>query len=275
MAVDRDIRTTAVVAILCAVVVVSVPITALRALFALPLCLVLPGYAITAAIFPRRQLTGLEMAALTTATSLATLVLGALLLNFAPGGLRTGSWAVLLLVVVGAACAVTVARRAPVAATTRTINWRGPRPTEIMLLVFAALAISGALVLSRVHVGAVNAYGYTQFWMVQNGTPIAPAVRIGLQSGEKAATTYRVVLKNESGATTAVAGNLRLGPGGSTAINVPVKGLPVGQSVVTARLYIGDNPNVYRTVTAVVQSPIAPVFGPHDQPGLTAHARRP
>jgi hypothetical protein len=250
-------------------------VTPIRALFAVPLCLVLPGYAITMATFPRRQLSGLQTMALTAAMSLCTLALGSLVLDLTPGGIRTASWIILLVVVIGAACAVAVSRRGQVSSRARRLGWNRPRPHEVILLVFAALAVTTALLVSRAPLGAPNAYGYTQFWMVQNGSQIHPAVRIGVQSGEKVPVTYRVVLSTGARKGSTVTQNLTLEPGSASQITVPLRHLSLAQNIVTARLYVRNNPSVYRTVTAVVQAPVSPLFGPPDQPGMAQHPASP
>ena len=98
----RDLRFVVRLAIACAVVALLAPWEALR-LAAAPLCLVLPGYAITSAAFGPRPLTRGRFAVLTLGMSLIALVLCALLLNYVPGGIRDLSWAIVLTVVVIAA----------------------------------------------------------------------------------------------------------------------------------------------------------------------------
>src|SRR5438874_6431419 len=65
-------------------------------IFTLPLALVLPGYALISALFPKRELGGSERVVFSVGLSLIIVILGGLVLNLTPFGLRTNSWAVYL-----------------------------------------------------------------------------------------------------------------------------------------------------------------------------------
>ena len=90
---NRDLLVVAAAAPVCAALALAVPVAPVRILAAVPLCLVLPGYALTAAIFARREISGLQYSLLALALSLSTLVLGSLVLDLSPGGIRSGTWA--------------------------------------------------------------------------------------------------------------------------------------------------------------------------------------
>lgn len=255
---DLDLRIAVAGALVCAVVVVSIPVTAVRAVFAVPLCLILPGYAFTTSAAGRDRIPRLVLLMMVPAMSLVTLVVAALLLNLLPGGLNETSWAVLLVVIVVGECAVAAARRPSGAAP---LAWRMPKLPwgQALMLAVALVLAAGALVLSRIPLAAPNAIGYTQLWMFSTGTPGALAVTIGLKSGEQHSTTYRVVVSSGSGAPTVVASSLKLRPGHSTTLNIPLHGVPGPESLVTTRLYRVNHPVVYRQVTALVAStPPAP-----------------
>ena len=86
---------------LCALLALLIPCRLLSLLFAAPLAFFLPGYAIVAATFARRNLGWPRSCSCSaSALSLAMLALGALVLNYVPGGIRASSWAILLLLVV-------------------------------------------------------------------------------------------------------------------------------------------------------------------------------
>jgi uncharacterized membrane protein len=249
---NRDLAAVAAAAIVCAAVVVTVPLTAMRTVFAVPLCLVLPGYALTAAGFARDRVRAPQLVMLVPALSLATLALGALLLNLVPGGLRVGSWTALILVVVLGASGLAIARRVSGDAPTRRRLHR-VRPRDAILLIVGIGTVCGGLVLSRIPLSAPNALGYTTLWMLSNGTPQAPAVEVGVISAEKRQSAYRLVLRTSFGSSAVVASNLVLKPGGKTEFEVPLtkpaSGLP---SLITADLYQTGSASVYRHVTALI-----------------------
>ena len=83
----------------------------LLALLALLFVLALPGYAITAAIFPWKILTGLERLLFTVGLSLTATILCGLVLNLTPWGLQTTSWTVLLSIVTLVASLAAMQRR--------------------------------------------------------------------------------------------------------------------------------------------------------------------
>jgi len=68
----------------------------LQAPFALPLVLLLPGYAITAALFPKGAIGVSERLLLSLGLSICVTALGGVILNWTPWGLQPASWAVLL-----------------------------------------------------------------------------------------------------------------------------------------------------------------------------------
>src|SRR6187397_103616 len=96
----RDLRLVAAAAIVCAVVALITPLGPVRVVFAAPLALILPGYALTSALFGSNRPEPLQWLALTLGVSLACLALGSLLLNYVPGGIGGLAWAILLVLIV-------------------------------------------------------------------------------------------------------------------------------------------------------------------------------
>jgi hypothetical protein len=234
-------------------VVVTVQITAVRVLFAVPLCLVLPGYAFTASTFARRDLAPAQMLMLTVAMSLSILVTGSLALQLLPGGLRTGSWAVLLVLVVLGGCA-TAARRRPLTAR-RPSPARLPRPRliEAALLVVAGLGVAAAFALAKTPLPARHVVGYTQLWMLPAGSAAQPGVRIGVMSAESESVAYRLEIGAQPTRTSANAlasFQFVLGPGQRFERLVPVAAsTPRGTLRIVAYLYRQDRPYaIYRHV---------------------------
>ncbi len=89
---NHDLLAAGLVSVVYVMLALAAPDTPLRGLLGLPLVLFLPGYAVLAALFPRREdLDGVERLSLSFVLSLALVPLVVLILNFAPGGIRFGS----------------------------------------------------------------------------------------------------------------------------------------------------------------------------------------
>jgi hypothetical protein len=99
-----DLQVTAAAAVVCALALLA-PLAPVRVTAGLLLVLVLPGYALTAALLPRRSLGRPELALCALGLSLAVAALGGLLLNFA-GHLSRPAWDILLVAVTVGGCAI-------------------------------------------------------------------------------------------------------------------------------------------------------------------------
>lgn len=163
-----------------------------------PLALVLPGYALTAAAFPRRAFGLPERIVFSLALSLVSLILGGLLLNLTPWGLRAASWAGLLGAVTLGACAVALLRRrrhglspsAWVRSGTIGLTFR-----QGLLLGLAALLVCAAVALSIIGAQRQPYPGFTQLWMLPaGGANPKNAVRLGVNNMELTAMEYRLTV---------------------------------------------------------------------------------
>lgn len=258
---QRDLRMVAWAAALCAVLALLTPWEAVSLIFAAPLTLVLPGYAIVAAAFAGRELDGPRRAVLSVALSLATLALGALVLNYAPGGIRGFSWAVLLVAVVLAACrAAAVRRKGKIAAI--------PRPRlrlsriELGLALGGLAAVVAALVLASSTMPAGKALGFTEMWILPVPGSGGSEARIGVKSEEQATTGFDLGIRvGRKGGI--VRHSFSLAPGESRVFTVgPPAALvgpaaPVGQAIpVVATLLLDADPrHVYRRVNGSLVVP--------------------
>ena len=138
----RDLELVVLGAALSALIALLVPLEELRLIGALPLTLVLPGYAIVALTFARRPLGWPHLFVLSLGISLMVLTLGALVLNYGPGGIQSVTWAILLFVVVLAASRGAALRRPPAARRPSAIQdrrpGRRPRPSRVQGVMIAA-----------------------------------------------------------------------------------------------------------------------------------------
>ena len=136
MSVPYELRRVGVAAALCAVGALLMPFEAVRLLFAAPLALFLPGYAIAAACFSRGSLDRPRFLLVSLVLSLSMLALGGLVLNYMPGGIRPLSWALLLLLVTGVGCWVAT-RRWPAPKKRPARGRRRPSPKSSRTFSFA------------------------------------------------------------------------------------------------------------------------------------------
>jgi Protein of unknown function (DUF1616) len=227
-------------AALCALLALVLPFEPLRMLLAAPLTLFLPGYAIAAAIFARERIGRSRFLLFSVGLSLAVLALGALVLNYGPGGVRAWSWALLLFLVVLGCCRGAALRRPRRADA--PLSWSLPRPNggQAALLAGGALALVAAVALAFTPLSATNATGFTEIWIA----PLAGdnGVRVGVGSAERDASSYRLVVN--FGGSREVTRRLELEPGqrqvlalGESAAASSLVPVPV-----TATLFKEDSP---------------------------------
>jgi uncharacterized membrane protein len=194
----RDLRLVAALTVLCAVLAPLLPVEALSLLFLLPLAFFLPGYALTVAIFARRPIGWPQLLLLSLGLSLSVLALGALLLNYVPGGVGPVSWALLLALVGLNGCRAAALRR-PRAPSRPARTWPRPQLTAsgAGLLLAALLCAAAALTLSFTTTSAKQADGYTELWLLPP-TPrdaVAGGARVGVTSQEQKPTAYRLRMR--------------------------------------------------------------------------------
>jgi uncharacterized membrane protein len=261
----RDLVIASATAVLCGVVVLCVPLEGVRLAAAVPLSLLLPGYAITAAAFGRRQLQRPQLLLLSVGMSLATLAIGGLVLNYVPGGLRAASWAGLLLLVVLGGCTIAALRRPRPA--NRDLPGLRPQVQPVdgthvlgtaLAGVAAVLAVGMALAISWTPVPAKNAVGYTRLWMLPSGGATRAPMRIGVDSEEQHPVAYKLEVQ-VGRRHTPFSSRLVLRPGQGRVLQLRVRRRPPGSVPVTALLFRRDHPNaVYRRVTGWIAGAQAP-----------------
>jgi Protein of unknown function (DUF1616) len=245
----RDLTRACVAAVVCALVAALVPLEIVRLAAALPLTLFLPGYAIVAAAFGPHEPALPKRITLSVAVSLMVLVLGAFVLNIFPFGLETASWAVLLPLVVIAACrGAALRRRRPDRSRGRLLAL--PRPAAGSLAVGAvALAIAiAALALAGRPLPAENAKGFTALWMLPTDSR-EDAVAVGVISNQQDSHSYR--LRISLGKDQPKTYRVSVDPGEERVYEVDVPPRPSGRTHVVASLYkAGDPQKLYRRVTS-------------------------
>jgi hypothetical protein len=250
-------------AALCALLALGLPFDLLRVLVGAPLLFFLPGYAIAAAIFAHGRIQRSHFLVFSVGLSLAVLALGAIVLNYLPGGIRAGWWAVLLFLVVLGACRGAALRRPKRAGPPISSDLPRVNLAQAGLLATAGLAVLAAVILAFVPLSATNAIGYTEMWIQPLEASQGPGVRIGVGSGERDDSRYRLVVefgKGEGEASESLGLNpgekvvLELQPPDDSPVTVP--GSPA--IPVTATLFKEDSPDPdlpFRRVSTWIEPP--------------------
>jgi hypothetical protein len=163
-----------------------------RVIVALPLVLVLPGLALSAAVFPERSLGTAERVATSLGVSLAVTALGGIALNWTPWGLQSGSWALLLggVTLTASVLALLRRRRRSFGAAGR-LSGR-PDIRQSLLLGLALILAAGAVALARHGAAQQDVAGFTQLWILPSEQLDQRTVRLGLRSAEIQDSTYRL-----------------------------------------------------------------------------------
>jgi hypothetical protein len=232
---------------------------AARLFLGLPLVLVLPGYTLTAAIFPRRAFDGAERLLLSLGVSIALTILGGFLLNLSPWGLQADSWSVLLayLTVGGSLAAFARRRFVPEEkedATVQTGEAGDPAPScptirlslgQALLFGMAAALIVSAVVVARGAAAQRPAADVIQLWILpgEQGT-----VRVGVNSVGPAEGRFRLQILRD-GHIIREWPALEITAGQKWAETLTVQGAQQGGAPFEVRLYRLEAPSVvYRRV---------------------------
>lgn len=242
---NADLLGGAALAILGALVVVAIPSSAVRVLFALPLLFFLPGFAVTAALFPAARLDRARRLLLQLGSSLAISVLAALLLELTSLGLSRDSWALLLALVTCAASAVAIRRRKG--------PWRAPRVprlslTEAAIFGFAVALAVGTLAFARSPLAAKNVRGYTALSISAGRGQKSNVLHVQISSSELRPLGYRLEL--EAGKKLVDVQRVALVPGQQWRLTVHMTPKETSDAIrIRALLYRTDHPHaVYRAV---------------------------
>lgn len=241
--------------IIAIILVFTVPAdnVALRIL-TLPLVIVLPGYALISALFAHRAAGLIERLVMSLGVSMIIVILGGLILNLTPSGLRSGSWAVLLAgITVAASIVALVRRQGQKRAALQPSGSSGVGLTfpQGLLLGLAAIIVGGALAVSIIGAEQQPYPGFTQLWMLPaSGANAKNSVLLGVKNMEQTAVDYRLVVK--IGSTTIKqwpALDLRSGENWEATLAVPEAQHATNPTRVEALLYRLNAPTtLYRHV---------------------------
>ncbi len=184
-----------------ALVVTGIDIPILRAGLAAAIVFILPGYALTRALFVHATLSVAEQVAGSIGASVGVAIVLGQVLNVTPWGVRPASWTIGLCSVTLAAAAVAAWRgrgrgaieKAPPVATRRHLRttaagWVPFIPTGLIAGAAFWIATTGA--------AQEPAHGFTQLWIVPvAATAAGPRVDVGVASMEVQTVRYLLQLK--------------------------------------------------------------------------------
>jgi len=221
-----------------------------RAIAGILLVFVLPGFAVTAALFPEREPDIPVRLVWIAGTSLLIAVLGGFVLNGTSAGLTTTSWALLLCGITTAASLVGIWRRLaslrkqPLGARREQFEFKAYlRPLGLFGL--AVLLTIGAVVIARDAASSAGP-GFTQLWLVPTSDEPRSA-RLGFTNREAEPVTYRVQVRHRD-QTLFESSDVQLADGETWEMSIPVP--PDAAYPTEALLYRTDQPDtVYRSVT--------------------------
>ena len=169
----------------------------LRAVFGLPLVLLLPGYTLVAALFPSHSLRGPERFVLSLGMSLVVTALLGFVLNLSPAGLTPVAWVVWLGSLTLAASGVAMLRRPGYLRLDRPPVYAGLDLGSGVLFGLAALIV--LLSVQGVRNAALQQDAsdtFTQLWVIPNGDVTSNTLRIGVRNVEGNTLSYTVKVVN-------------------------------------------------------------------------------
>lgn len=220
----------------------------LRLIIGIPLALLLPGLALTLALFPRRRVRLAVRVLFSLGLSLCVAALGGLLLNLTPWGLRPAPWAGLL---AGATLAATLlaywrGRNIRVVQFKRGERQLRPVQTSGILLIGAAVVLTG-LAVQMARTGAAQQQAsstFTELWLLPQAA--GNQLQVGVRNNERTAVTYKLQI-DQGGSILREWPSIELDPGKVWESSLAA---PAGSASMTANLYRLDTPStVYRHVT--------------------------
>src|SRR6266550_3262361 len=225
-----DLLLVAAFAVVAAGVVLTSPgggIT--RVVLGLPLALVLPGYA------------------LTLGSSLASLAILGLALNWTSWGLTPASWTVAVATETLAATLLAIIRRRRRATDPVRFSLGGISRREWGTFGLAAVTLVAALMIVRAGALEPRAAGFTQLWILPGTQTGGDEVRIGITSQERSTVTYELDLESDSQVVQTWS-SIELAPGKTWQAEVMVKPIRPGARTA-AVLFRLDLPHIaYRRV---------------------------
>jgi len=219
---------------------------AIRIALAIPLILFLPGYGLTAVLFPRGVLDLPARLLLSVGLSLAMVALSGLILHLTPWGISLQNPLVILLIGGPATFGIYSLVRDALQVNSTTVRARmGLNSRQWLLFTLAALIAATAVTVARTPTSPKNLVGYTLFWVQGGNAP--DRLELGVRSEEFRTTKFQV--RFETNDVTHDGLIFELTPGQTWEYSLKLNGEDLTEQPVTVLLYRLDQPNeVYRRV---------------------------
>jgi uncharacterized membrane protein len=215
---------------------------------ALPLVLILPGYALVAACLPQRSFDWAERLLLSVGTSIAATVSLSLVMYWLGLSLQTATWTIALAATAFIASLVAWQRRKQVvealpSTTDLRLNLRQ------VILLGVAVAIGGAAIrIAQQPAPSANVSGYTQLWLVPTNSGNAGTYQLGVTSDEFTPVAYHIQVTVD-GQVGWDWPNVQLKPGESWTNLIVLRADRAVTGTIEAVLYRADDPTtIYRRV---------------------------
>jgi hypothetical protein len=219
----------------------------IRVLFAIALVTILPGYALTSAIFANTPLGIQEKIAFSFGFSLGIASLGGLLLNYTRWGIQAVSWVILLGSISLIASVIALARMKDESQVDLRVVQIPLRVRQIVLMLFGAAALFGVYMFARTGAENQPLPTTTRVWMMWVDEAHTE-VTVGVQNQENVPMEYRLQLSSLQGQLEDWA-PLTLEPGETWEIHYAVPANVAESDFLKATLFRSDQPNdVYREV---------------------------
>jgi uncharacterized membrane protein len=217
-------------------VLVTVPATIL-------LLLLLPGYALTLALFPARMLSHAEQVMFAVGLSVSSAILAGLVLNILPVGLTLSGWGALLGAIAVGSLGVAWLRLGTSDRPLAIVRLPRVPMAPVVMIAVAAVMVLGSLMIARMGEAAQPEDGFTQLWMIPEAN--GDTVRLGFENHEHSATHYdlRVTAGDQTLADWTA---LSVADGQSWEQTVVLPALPAGAHQVEAALYRDGDTTPYR-----------------------------
>lgn len=172
--------------------------TVIGTILALPLVFVLPGYALTEALFQKRSLETAQRLVFSLALSLAVVILSGFILNLFPSGLHAQTWTLFLGLLTVVFSFTAILRRTEQSDRVQPLRLNLSISAFILFEVATIVAIL-AILYSTAGVTQQRQPGFTQLWIKPAPQPgNSCAIRIGVSSFESTLVTYRIVMTMNS-----------------------------------------------------------------------------
>lgn len=228
---------------------IGIQMPVVRAILAVPLILILPGFAFSLALFPKKSPGAAEQILLIGGLSILLAGFVGIVLDRTRFGLQSSSWAAALCTITLIACLIAGVRR-------RRLDLESSSPPRLKLtwsqgaiLCLAGLLIIMAVRQARTPTSQLTEFqGYTILWMLPAGNDNPNTVRLGLASDEFEKTRYDLRLTVDNKTVHGWEG-IQLAPGEKWETTYNLPGEFLESTRVEAFLYKLDGPHsIYRRV---------------------------